>query len=86
MTVRTRDTAGTKPDMLTVLLDGVRAGGGYKYRDRFPQVSNQDLPAFVASSEAQIRAMARKLAIAEVMLATWAPWWERYVRDCGSME
>ena len=73
----------TNVDMLAVLLDGVRAGGGYKYRERFPQVTNQDLPAFVANCEAQLRAMARKLAIAEEMLAVWCPWWEDYVRKCG---
>ena len=66
-------TASSKPDPMTVLLDGVRAGGGYKYRERFPQITNQEMPAFVASSEARIRAMARKLTVAEVMLATWAP-------------
>ena len=73
----------TKPDIMTVLLDGVRVGGGYKYRERFPQITNQDLPAFVASSEAQLLAMARKLEIAEIMLHEWAPWWEGYVRRCG---
>ena len=73
----------TQPDLMTVLLDGVRAGGGYRYRERFPQVANQDLPAFVAACEAQVRGMARRLAIAEVMLAQWAPWWESYVRQCG---
>jgi len=81
---RTKLTHVVEVDPMDVLLDGVRASGGYKYRERFAQISNQDLPAFVTSCEAQLRAMACKLAIAETMLHEWAPWWETYVRQCGA--
>lgn len=73
-----------KHPMIDMLLLGVKAGGGYKYRERLGRIPNQQLPSFIASCERQLRTMAARLLVAEKMLREEPPSyharWEEYQR------